>query len=60
MRHIVEAFAPLVASAKNEKQAQEYSNRMMYYVSQAKLPRRKRKRPFYPRAVWGKGELFPR
>ena len=60
VRHIVEAFAPLVASAKNEKQAQEYSNRMMYYVSQAKLPRRKRKRPSYPRAVWGKGESFPR
>ena len=59
VRHIIEAFAPLVAAAKDEQQAQEYSDRMMYYVSQAKLPRRKRKRSSYPRAVWSKGESFP-
>ena len=59
VRHIIEAFAPLVAAAKDEQQAQEYSDRMMYYVGQAKLPRRKRQRPAYPRAVWGKGESFP-
>jgi hypothetical protein len=31
----------------------------MYYVGQAKLPKRQRKRPSYPRAVWNKGESFP-
>jgi hypothetical protein len=32
---------------------------MMYYVGQAKLPNRKKRRPSYPRAVWGKPKSFP-
>jgi hypothetical protein len=33
---------------------------MMHYVHQAKLPRRRRKRPSYPRQVWNRGDHFPR
>lgn len=59
VRHVIEAFAPLVSGAKNAQQAQKYADQMMYYVQQARLPQRRRKRPSYPRQVWGKGASFP-
>jgi len=59
VRNVVEAFTPLVATAKTPQEAQRYFDQMMYYVGQARLPQRKRKRPSYPRAVWGRGERFP-
>ncbi len=59
VRKIVETFTPLVANAKTPQEGQRYFDQMMYYVGQAKLPKRKRKRPSYPRAVWGRGEKFP-
>jgi hypothetical protein len=59
VRRIIEAFTPLVATAKNQQEAQMYFDRMMYYVGQAKLPKRRKKRRSYPRQVWGKGAAFP-
>jgi hypothetical protein len=59
VRRVIEAFTPLVATAKNQQEAQRYFDRMMYYVGQAKLPKRRKKRPSYPRAIWGKGATFP-
>jgi hypothetical protein len=59
VRNVIQTFAPLAAAAKDEQEAQKYLDQMMYYVQQAKLPQRHRKRPSYPRAVWGKGESFP-
>jgi hypothetical protein len=59
VRNVVAAFTPLVATAKTPKDAQRYFDQMMYYVGQARLPKRKRQRPSYPRAVWGRGERFP-
>jgi hypothetical protein len=59
VRRVIDAFTPLVATAKNKQEAQHYFDLMMYYVGQATLPKRQRKRPSYPRAVWGKGESFP-
>jgi len=59
VRRVIEAFTPLVATARNPQEAQMYFDRMMYYVGQAKLPKRPKKRPSYPRAIWGKGETFP-
>jgi hypothetical protein len=58
-RNVVQAFAPLIATAQNPKQAREHFDRMMYYVSQAKPPKRNRKRPSYPRAVWPNPHSFP-
>jgi len=55
---IVESFAPKIASAISGPEAQQHFDRMMYFLQQAKLPRRKRKP--YPRSVWGKGETFPK
>jgi hypothetical protein len=59
VRRIIETFTPLVANAASKKEGQKHFDRMMYYVHQAKLPKRKRKRPAYPRVVWGRGEKFP-
>src|SRR6266849_6339709 len=59
VRNIIRTFAPLIAASSDPSQAQHYADKMMYYVRQAKLPRRKRKRPSYPRAVWPERQLFP-
>jgi hypothetical protein len=60
VRNVIQAFQPLVANAKTPQEAQKYFDQMMYYVGQAKLPKRKKRRPSYPRAVWGKPKSFPR
>ena len=59
VRNVLSAFVPLIATAQDPKEAQKYYDRMMYYVSQAKLPQRRRQRPSYPREVWSKGARFP-
>jgi putative transposase len=59
VRNIVNTFAPLLATA-DERQAAQLLHKMMYYIGQAKLPRRKQKRPSYPRAVWGKTLTYPK
>jgi hypothetical protein len=55
---IVKSFAPTIGSASNPEEAKRHFDRMMYYLEQAKLSRRKRKS--YPRAVWGTGEKYPK
>jgi hypothetical protein len=59
VRNVIEAFTPLVANAKDPQEGKRYFDQMMHYVEQSKLPKRHRKRPSYPRAVWSKGERFP-
>jgi putative transposase len=54
---IVQSFAPKIANASTPGEAQRHYDRMMYYLQQAKLPRRKRKA--YPREVWGKQAKYP-
>jgi hypothetical protein len=58
VRHVINAFAPLIATARDARQAQQWFDKMMYYVSQAKLPRRRAKRPSYPRAAWPKPQNY--
>jgi hypothetical protein len=60
VRNVIDAFTPLIIAAPNPHEAQQHFDRMMYYVQQAKLPRRHRKRSSYPRAVWRRGESFPK
>src|ERR1035438_6370014 len=50
---------PKIAAAANQQEADRMFQQLMYYVQQAKLPQRKRKRPSYPREVWNKGARFP-
>jgi hypothetical protein len=59
VRNVVQAFAPALAAAQNPQQAQEVVHLILYYVGQAKLPKRTRKRPSYPRAIWKKSASFP-
>jgi len=59
VRRVIETFTPLIATAQSAEEAQAQWDRMLYYVRQAALPRRKRNRPTYPRAVWHKGASFP-
>jgi len=54
---IVQSFAPKIANASSPEESKRHYDRMMYYLQQAKLPRRKRKT--YPRAVWGKQAKYP-
>jgi hypothetical protein len=54
---IVESFAPKIANASSPEEAKRHFDRMMYYLQQTKMPRRKRKT--YPRAVWGKRSKHP-
>ena len=60
VRNVINAFTPVIAAAKSEEEARKLFDKMMYYVGQAKLPRRTRKRPSCPRAVWGKPQTFPK
>ena len=55
---IVESFAPKIAAANSEQDAKQHFDRMMYFLQQAKLPRRKRKP--YARAVWGIRKDYPK
>lgn len=56
VRNVINAFAPLIATASDEREAQKLFDKMMYYVGRAKLSRRKR--PSYPRTVWPKPQKY--
>jgi hypothetical protein len=58
--HVARAFAPLIADAQDQHGAQQIQAKMMYYVSRAKIRKRKCKRTSYPRAVWGRPRVFPK
>ncbi len=60
VRNIINAYAPMIAAATDQRQAQQLFDDMIYYVNQAKLPRRRRQRPTYPRAVWLKPQTHPK
>lgn len=60
VRNVVNAFAPRIAAAPNESEARKLFDLMMRYVDQARLPKRKRKRTSYPRAVWPKACTYPK
>ena len=59
VRLILQAFAPALANAPSQQAAQRILDQIMTCVQQSKLPRRKRKRPAYPREVWQRGAYFP-
>jgi hypothetical protein len=60
VRNVVSAFGPLVAAASTPQESQQLFEKMMYYVRQAKLPQRTKKRASYPRAVWPKPHKYPK
>jgi hypothetical protein len=60
VRNVINAFAPMIAAARDPREAQHWADTMMYYINQARLPRRHRKRPPYPREVWAKPQKYPK
>ena len=58
VKNVIHAFAPLIAAAKTEEEARKITDRMMYYVGQARQA--KRKRLSYPREVWHRSKPFPK
>jgi hypothetical protein len=60
VRNVVNAFAPLIAAAPDEHTRQQLLAKMMYYAGQARLPQRRQKRRSYPRAVWGRPQVYPK
>lgn len=59
VRNVINAFAPLIAAARDPREAEQQLQRMMYYVNRALLPKR-RQRPSQPRAAWGKPSTYPK
>jgi putative transposase len=59
VRRILEVFGPALANAPDQEAAQRIMDQIMTYVQQSKLPKRKRRRPSYPREVWPTGAYFP-
>ena len=60
VRNVIWAFGPLLVAARDEQEAKELWDKMMYYVGQAKLPKRRVRRASYPRAAWGRPRTFPK
>ena len=40
---MINAFTPMIAAARDPREAQHLADTMMYYIHQAKLPRRRQK-----------------
>jgi putative transposase len=57
--HILEIFGPDLAHAPNQKAAEKVATQILHLIDQAKLPKRQRKRPSYPREVWSRGSRYP-
>ncbi|QEE30014.1 IS4 family transposase [Terriglobus albidus] len=54
---LINAMSPKLCSPNPVLRQQTY-DRLLDYISKAKLPQRKKKRS-YPREVWGRGKSFP-
>jgi putative transposase len=60
VRNLVQAFAPLLAQAQNEQEAQQIHAKMMHYAKRAKIRNHNRKQKSFPRAVWGRPQVHPK
>jgi putative transposase len=58
VRNVLNAFLPQIAAARDQQQARKCWEDMLYYLDQARLPRRQR-RSSYPRAIWPQPKSYP-
>ena len=58
VRNVINAFAPLIAASSDARETKLLIDKMMFYVNQAKLPKRRRKRASYSRSVWPKPQKY--
>ncbi|HEY1495530.1 MAG TPA: IS4 family transposase [Candidatus Solibacter sp.] len=59
VRRILEVFGPDLANAPDQQSTAQVMDQIMRIIQQSKLPRRKRKRPSYPREVFSRGSRYP-
>jgi len=59
VRNVLNAFLPQIAAARDEQQARKCWEDMLYYLDQARLPARRKRRPSYPRAIWPQPKSYP-
>jgi hypothetical protein len=57
VKNVIQAFAPRIAAAADERTRRKLYDDMEYYLSRCKLPQRKR--PSYAREVWPKPKTYP-
>lgn len=57
VRNVLQVFLPRIATAADERTKRRLYDDMQYYLSQCKLPQRKRSS--YPRGVWPKPKTYP-
>lgn len=59
VQDVVNAWLPLLATIQEPDRYDEEVQRMLSYAARCRLPKR-RTRPAYPRAVWGRKQEFPK
>ncbi len=59
VQNVIQAFTPRIMACRDPRRAQKLIEDMLYYVGQAQLPKRKNKRPSYPRAKWPEPKSYP-
>ena len=59
VRNVIQAFTARITACSDPRRAQKLIEDMLYYVGQAQLPKRKNKRPSYPREEWPEPKSYP-
>jgi len=59
VRNVLNAFLPAIAAAHDGDEARRLTEKMMHCLDQCQLPKRNRKRPSSPRAVWPIPKSYP-
>ena len=59
VKRLLNLYGPKIAAAETKKEAGKLIARLAHYIGQARLYKRKKKRPSSPRAVWHRTKPFP-
>ena len=59
VKRLLNLYGPKIAKAKTKKEAETLIERLAHYIGQAKLYKRRKKRPSSPRVVWHRTKPFP-
>ena len=60
VKNIVNIYRHKIAAAKSGRELEEFEKKLYDCIRLAILPKRKKKRKTYPRAVWHSAKPFPR
>ena len=59
VKRLLNHYGPKIAKAKTKKEAETLIARLSHYIGQARLYKRRKKRPSSPRVVWHRTKTFP-